>query len=151
MQIRRAEITEANELTELIIRSKQSDGYSDDFMDACREALKVTPETLNESVLWIAEKGRVCGCACLSDDEDPNSAEVASFFIDPDFKRQGAGQLLWEKLLDRSREHGIRFIHLDADPFAVPFYKRQGFKIIRQITSSSVPGRTIPYMELHLV
>ena len=151
MQIRRADSTEANELTELIMQSKQSNGYSDEFMDVCREELKVTPETLYESHFWIAEKDRLCRCAYLSNDEGPNSADVASFFIDPEFKRQGVGQLLWEKLLDRSREHGFRFLHLDTNPPAEPFYERQGFKIIRQTPYGSVSGRTIPYMELHLV
>jgi len=151
MQIRRAEIVEVKELTDLIMRSKQSNGYDDDFMEACREKLEVTPEQLNESEFLVAEKDKLCGCACLSVDKNSNSAEVASFFIDPDYKRQGVGQLLCERLLHRARERDLQLLHLDADPFAVPFYAKQGFTIIRQTPSGSIPGRTIPHMELYLV
>ena len=46
IRIRRALETEGAALSDLSIRSKQSNGYDDAFMDACRDELAVTPERL---------------------------------------------------------------------------------------------------------
>lgn len=63
--IRRAAITELDELTELAMRSKQSNGYDAAFMAACRDELTVTAARFSEGEYWVAESNELCGCACL--------------------------------------------------------------------------------------
>ena len=46
IRIRRALETEGEALSDLSMRSKQSNDYDDAFMDACRDELAVTPERL---------------------------------------------------------------------------------------------------------
>lgn len=150
MKIRRARSHEADTITALVMRSKRSNGYDEAFMEACREELRVTPDLLKAREVWIAEDTVICGCASLVVETDRKTAEVGLFFVDPDCKRQGVGQRLWERLLSRSRELGLQMLHLDADPSAVPFYEKQGFRTVGQTPSGSIPGRTIPYMELRL-
>ena len=145
--IRRAHPNEAKALTSLAMRSKQSNGYDDTFMAACREELTVTTNFLSENKCWVADVGQLCGYACLSESVN-NTGEVHAFFVDPEWKRRGIGKLLWQKLLERAKAKGLKSLHLDADPVAVPFYKAQGFKIIREVPSNSIPDRYLPHMEL---
>lgn len=150
VRIRAAAADEADALTDLILRSKRSNGYDDAFMDACRDELTVTPEALMERPHWIAEDGVLLGCACLDVGERPGAAEVRTFFIDPRHQRKGVGRRLWRKIRDEARARGVEVLHLDADPFATPFYEKLGFRVVGETPSGSIPGRALPRMELRL-
>ncbi|NKB54116.1 MAG: GNAT family N-acetyltransferase [Rhizobiaceae bacterium] len=148
MTIRRARLDEADLLTGLSMRSKQSNGYDDQFMNTCLEELTVTPERMAQGEYWVAERDGICGCVCLGTNNEPGSGEVHAFFIEPEKRRQGIGKMLWNKLLARAEELGLTQLHLDADPIAVPFYKKLGFETISNSPSGSIPGRFIPRMRL---
>jgi len=148
--IRKARADDTGELTDLIMRSKSSNGYDEAFMAACYDELAVTPERLVEGEYWLAEADALCGCACLLVDGNGTSGEVHAFFIDPDFQGKGIGRLLWQKLLERANAQGLSKLHLDSDPFAVPFYQAMGFIVTGQTPSGSIPGRFLPYMTLSL-
>jgi hypothetical protein len=49
--IRSATEHEAGEISELAMRSKAHWGYSQEFLEACREELTVTPESINSADL----------------------------------------------------------------------------------------------------
>ncbi len=146
--IRRARLDEADQLTDLSLRSKQSNGYDDQFMKACLEELTVTPERMVQGEYWIADCDGICGCVCLGSNDVFGSGEVHAFFIEPSRRRQGIGKLLWNKLLDRANKLGFTQLHLDADPAAVPFYEKLGFETISESPSGSIPGRFIPRMRM---
>lgn len=153
IRLRQARPGDEAALTDLSLRSKQSNGYDDAFMAACVEELTVTPERLAEGEYWIAEMGddgAMCGCVCLLPDPATRTGEVHAFFIEPAFKRKGIGRVLWHKLLERAKAQGLTMLHLDADPFAVPFYEAQGFRITGTSPSGSIPGREIPLMQIDL-
>lgn len=150
IEIRRARFDEVELLTDLSLKSKQSNGYDDAFMAACREELTVTRDRMLEGEYWVAEADGLRGCACLAVDENGRCAEVHAFFVDPNSKRRGIGRLLWSKLLQRAREQGVTALRLDADPFAVPFYETMGFRTVGESPSGSIPGRTIPHMTMSL-
>lgn len=137
-------------LTDLSMAAKQSNGYDDAFMAACREELTVTRQRLLDGEYWVAVSCIVRGCACLAVDPDGGSAEVHAFFIDPAWQRKGIGRMLWQKLLQRAEELAVTELRLDADPFAVPFYEALGFQTVGQTPSGSIPGRTIPHMTMNL-
>ena len=148
LNIRRARLDEADLLTELSMRSKQSNGYDDAFMNACREELTVTEERMTGGEYWVADSEEICGCVCLGTNDIAHSGEVHAFFIEPKWQRKGIGKLLWQKLLERARSKGLKQLHLDADPAAVPFYEMLGFETIFEVPSGSIPGRTIPRMRM---
>lgn len=151
LQIRLAKPSETAILTELSMRSKRSNGYDDAFMEACREELTVTVERMEEGEYWVAERGVICGCVCLTPDiSDKNTAEINAFFIDPQWQRKGIGRLLWEKILERAAQRNITNLTLDADPDAVSFYEAMGFETIGETPSSSIPGRVLPKMSIKL-
>lgn len=149
--IRRARSDEAERLTDLCMRSKRSNGYDDAFMALCVEELRVTEDRLRNDIFLVAEAegGEICGCASLHVEEDGTTGEVNTFFVAPDRKRQGVGRKLWEVLSPVILERQLSRVHLDADPFAVPFYRSLGFEVTGQVASGSIPGRSLPFMELN--
>ncbi len=150
MEIRPARLEETGVLTALCLRSKQSNGYDDAFMAACRDELTVTAADLATGEYWVAEAGTVCGCACLLAEANSSAGEVHAFFIDPEWKRQGVGRRLWQKLLERAQDRQLATLYLDADPSAVPFYQALGFEVVGSKPSGSIPGRNIPHMKITL-
>ncbi|MEM7045445.1 MAG: GNAT family N-acetyltransferase [Pseudomonadota bacterium] len=147
--VRRARLSEAELLTDLSMRAKQSNGYDGAFMEACREELTVTASRLKAGEYWVADGGSVCGCVCLSEIAD-RQGEVHAFFVDPDFQRRGIGRLLWRKVIERASLSGMTALYLDADPAAVPFYRTMGFIEIGQVPSGSIEGRMLPRMMFRL-
>ncbi len=136
-------------LTQLCFRSKQSNGYDDAFMEACREELTITPATLAENECWVAHtEHTLCGCGCLSITAALSRGEISLFFIDPDWQRQGVGTLLWHTLQERARHHQLKELWLDADPSAQEFYSSLGFRVVGQSASGSIVGRYLPKMQL---
>ena len=150
IEIRRARPEEAEAISDLSMRSKRSNGYDDVFMEACREELTVTPSRMAEGEYWVAETDVICGCACLVENLEGGSGEVHAFFIDPAFQRRGVGRMLWLKVVELAKSKGITTLHLEADPFAVPFYEAMGFVVVGEAPSGSIKGRTIPRMEIRL-
>ena len=132
------------------MRSKRSNGYDEDFMAACHDVLAVTPERLEVGEYWVAETTELCGCTCLIVDGSGTSGEIEAFFIDPCWQGKGVGRLLWQNLLERAKALELRELHLDSDPFAVPFYEALGFAITGQSPSGAIPGRMLPYMSISL-
>lgn len=148
--IRTAQESEAEQLSDLILRSKRSNGYDDVFMALCVEELRVTAERLRDELFWVAqaEDGELCGCTSLRISSGEARGEVRNFFVDPSWKRKGVGKQLWSVLLEAARAARLRKLHLDADPSAVSFYEAMGFRLKGEKPSGSIPGRFIPYMEL---
>ena len=150
-QIRLASPSDINLLTEIAIAAKRSNGYSDAFMDACRDELTITAQELAMGEYWVVEADVIQGFVGLIDVPGQDIAEIHSFFIGPAWQRQGIGKRLWQKILQRTHEKGMQAIILDADPAAVPFYKSLGFEVIGKVPSGSIAGRTIPRMKLQIV
>lgn len=147
--IRAAEIDDVDVMTKISISAKQSNGYDDAFMDACRDELTVTVAHLCQGEYWVACDGtQIIGCASLCPDKDHHSGQIHSFFIDPDHQGQGVGRMLWDHLLMRAHAYGMSDVRLDADPNAVPFYKALGFESAGEVPSGSIAGRSIPHMRM---
>ena len=100
-------------------------------MAMCADELRVTEDDTRDKLIWVAERQGLEGCAALVPDADGHAGEVTTFFIHPDAKRQGVGLRLWETVLDAARTAGLKRLHLDADPAAVPFYEAMGFRDYR--------------------
>jgi len=150
IELRPARLDEGEVLTALSMRSKQSNGYDDDFMAACRDELTVSEARLRENEYWVADDGTVCGCASLTVDPDGRAGVVHSFFVEPGLRGSGIGKLLWGKLLERAEALALESLRLDADPNAERFYLSLGFVKVGEAPSGSIAGRFIPHMKLDL-
>jgi len=149
--IRPAHQADKEALTELCMRSKQSNGYDDAFMEACVEELRVRDSWILEDDFWVAEAadGSLVGCIRLSSDTGAGG-ELETCFVAPDYKGKGVGRTLFQTLEIQARKNGLRHIELDADPFAEAFYARMGFATTGRSPSGSIPGRTLPRMRMEL-
>lgn len=138
-------------LSELALRSKSHWGYDDDFLEACRAELTVTPEDLNRLTVRVAESdgGVVAGFYAIGGGDDLQT-DVWFFFVDLRFIGRGVGRQLFDDLVRTARELGISALRIDSDPGAALFYERLGAVRVGDAPSNSIPGRTLPRYELRL-
>jgi GNAT superfamily N-acetyltransferase len=153
--VRRARPDEAAHLTALALRSKAYWGYDADFMAACVPSLTISSEriaTPDEHVL-VAEdaEGTVVGFAALRPDHpDSRAAELTDLFVEPAAIGRGYGWRLWQQTIELARSLGVQQLRIEADPFAEPFYLRQGAERIGEVPSVAIPGRALPLLRFTL-
>nr|WP_317284061.1 ribosomal protein S18-alanine N-acetyltransferase [uncultured Sellimonas sp.] len=88
-------------------------------------------ETMNQktTLVFVAEdKGQILGYVIFYYVLD--EGEIARIACAPEFRRQGAGSLLFRALEEESRKRGIRIWHLDvreSNKNAIAFYRRHKF------------------------
>ena len=149
LTLRPALASEADELTELCLRSKAVWGYDASFMAACRAELTMTPERIQASHVQVAElDGKIAGVARLCFGND--GAELAALFVEPDVQRAGIGRALFDWAVAECRAHTVTTMTMEADPGAAPFYRRMGARDVGSVPSGSIPGRLLPKLELTL-
>lgn len=145
-------VAECDLLWRIAMRSKQHWGYDDEFMQSCRDELKVSPEKLTSKKYYykLAELNKsVLGFYCL-EKLNVKEMEVEALFVAPDYIGKGLGAKLWKQLLVDSRTMGCRKLVIASDPFAEPFYQKMGAKNVGEIASGSISGRYLPLMEYQL-
>ncbi|WP_282046497.1 GNAT family N-acetyltransferase [Roseibium album] len=149
--IRKANLSDSQALTDLCMKSKQSNGYDDDFMRQCADELRIQPAWIEKDDFWLAEtaQGSLVGCIRLSASEDGNG-ELETCFVDPDWHGKGIGRTLFDHLLARATALELVLVGVDSDPAAETFYARMGFRTIGKVASGSIAGRTLPRMEMVL-
>ncbi|MET8910816.1 GNAT family N-acetyltransferase [Micromonospora sp. NPDC004551] len=147
-RIRPARPDEAAELTELALRSKAHWGYDAEFLARCRAELTLTPETVADHPVAVAERnGRPVGLAALAG--DPPDVELAMLFVDPPAIGTGTGRALFDHAAATARSLGARVLWIEADPGAEPFYRHVGATPAGTSVSPST-GRELPRLRYDL-
>ena len=140
---------EAAALSDLCLRSKAVWGYSEEFLEACRAELTLTPDELASDWVRVAgAEGEVLGLIQLAWEGD--EAELKKLFVRPESLRQGVGATLFAEALKALRAAGVRRMVIVADPGAVPFYEGVGARPWGAVPSGSIAGRLLPRMVLEL-
>jgi len=140
---------EAIRLTELCLRSKAVWGYNAEFMDVCRDELRITPSTILSSHLQVAEiGGSLIGVAQVTVKGD--IAELDKLFVEPTRLGSGAGRALFDWAKGMAHQAGAVTMLIESDPFASQFYRRMGAVDDGFARSGSIPGRFIPRLKLQL-
>ena len=125
MQIRRAFVGDAKELSELVQRAKAHWGYARAQLQAWRPSLEVSAESVCARPTFVAElDGQVIGFYSLI--PSPKVWELDNLWILPRFMKKGFGRALLEHASQTAAEGGATSIVVDADPNAEPFYLRCG-------------------------
>lgn len=149
MEFRRARPGEADVLTRIALRSKQSWGYSDEFMENVRSDMVVHPQYLEEEHGIVAEEnGAILGYAIVRVNGD--AAFLRDLFIEPANFGKGVGKRLFEAALEYARARGATALTLISDPNAVGFYRKFGMRHIGDEPSIAGKGRTLPVLRLIL-
>ncbi|MHB8410904.1 MAG: GNAT family N-acetyltransferase [Candidatus Acidiferrales bacterium] len=151
LQIRRAHPEESGFLTDLAMRSKAHWPYDRAFLEDVRPDLTLRPEKfMPDFHVYILEAaGKPVGfCSLVPVDRE--TVELEDLFIEPDCIGKGYGKRLWNYAVNLARDLGFARIVLVSDPYAEPFYARQGAVCIGEKTSSIREGRVLPVMEFCL-
>jgi GNAT superfamily N-acetyltransferase len=149
VHLRPARPGEEDLLCELCLRSKAVWGYDAAFLDACRLELRPKATVVAAGLVQVAEiGGRVAGCAEIS--VSGEAAHLEKLFVEPGLIGSGIGALLMDWAADEAARLGAREMMIEADPGAVPFYRRRGAREAGTVPSGSIPGRFLPKLVLDL-
>ncbi len=151
--IRKATSVDCEAVSELCMRSKQSWGYDQDFMNQSRAALTLTPERVESWTVRLAESpdGELLGVAAASSGDSPREAELELMFVEPARMGAGVGAALMKDLSDWLLSGGVETLWILSDPGAEPFYQRLGAIRVGLRPSDAVAGRRLPWLRLDLV
>jgi GNAT superfamily N-acetyltransferase len=118
-------------------------------MTACRTELTLRPDELRSTHLQVAE--RDCSVVGLAQVKVTGTdADLLKLFVEPALLRSGVGRLLFEWATARARGLGAVRMNIEADPEAAPFYERMGARYAGLAPSQSIPGRTLPRLQMDL-
>jgi GNAT superfamily N-acetyltransferase len=148
--IRDARENEAELLTGLAFRSKAYWGYSDEFMEACRQELTYTADDIRRLSFAVAEcRSKVVGFYALAA-SSPDEVELEALFVEPSFIGKGCGRALIEHAKRRAAAGGAARLVLQGDPNAERFYRAAGGEPAGTEESASIPGRSLPLFHIPL-
>jgi len=152
LTIRAANLSDAEFLSNLAIRSKAYWGYSSDFMNACLDELSVSRAYVESSDFHyaVAELDEnIVGFYALeglSGDE----IELGALFVDPDHIGTGVGKALIEEAKIHAAKLGAGKLYIQGDPNAEKFYRAAGGVPTGSKESESIPGRFLPTFQISL-
>ena len=146
IRIRPALPEEAQLLSELALRAKGHWGYDQDFLEACRSELTLTPDYIAASPVFVLEEeAQVIGFYGLR--EQGNELELLYLFVEPSAINRGYGKRLWKHAVELAAKRGFREISIESDPYAEAFYRAMGAQHVGVVSSSVQTGRTLPLLK----
>ncbi|MGI1768613.1 GNAT family N-acetyltransferase [Streptococcus uberis] len=141
--IKKANINQAELLSKIAFESKKYWGYSDEFMEKCREDLTVTPNYIENNLVKVIYSNQlVAGFYAF----DFNLMKLDALFVSPPFIGKKFGLLLMNDLIDELKDRQVKTFTLDSEPNALGFYKKMGAVKVGEITSSVDETRKLPLM-----
>jgi len=150
VKLRPARTDEAVRLSELALRSKGYWGYSQEFLDACREELGYSSQDIRDGTFIAAEiDGEIIGFYAL-ELRSPIQIELEALFVEPAFIGRGYGRGLMDHAKATAARMGAETMVIQGDPNAEAFYRAAGARCVGSKESASIPGRMLPLLEIEL-
>jgi N-acetylglutamate synthase-like GNAT family acetyltransferase len=141
-----ANISDANRLTEIALKSKSFWGYSNEMLESWANDLRVSKLMFQEMMIYkFISDDKTVGFYILNQPQK-QSIELEFLFVLPDFIGQGIGSQLIHHSFQKAIELNCKKVIVLADPNAVSFYGNKGFEIIDK-KESSIAGRFLPLMK----
>lgn len=148
--IREAYQSEAEQLTELALRSKGHWGYDQEFLEDARSDLTLTTQYISSSpVFVIEEQGSIKGFYSLSGEGD--EVELMHIFVEPAMIGRGFGRLLFRHAVETARRLKYKQLIIGSDPQAVGFYEEMGARRVGDVASPIRAGRMLPLLHYSLL
>lgn len=149
ISIRPAQPDDAATLSEIAVRSKAFWGYDDAFMAACRDDLRISPAKIRSQTVGVAvAESRPVGFYALRGQAE--HSELTDLFVAPEWIGRGVGKRLWLHAVAQARAQGQRWLDVQSDPHAEPFYQAMGARRIGESESTVFAGRLLPLMRYDL-
>ena len=143
---RLAKATEAELLSELCFQSKAYWGYDMDFMEDCRESLRVETNAIEAGLVIVGEQNEQLVCVSVIEQLEGNQWDLDAFFVHPDFVGQGLGRRLFIETIQALRKQGCETLEILSDPQASAFYEAMGAVFVKAAPSNVIPGRSLPLL-----
>ncbi|HSX02460.1 MAG TPA: GNAT family N-acetyltransferase [Candidatus Saccharimonadia bacterium] len=138
---------DADVLSELALRSKAHWGYSPEFMEVCQHELIITPQDCMSGLIVVAEENdAIMGFYQLAG--TPPKGKLDDLFVDPAYMSKGLGSALFKGAIKHARRLGFTSLDIHSDPHAEAFYLHMGAQRVGDLPSGSIPGRTLPLLEV---
>ena len=148
IQISRAELDIANELTTLAHDAKRNWGYSNALIALWRTELTFTPKYIARTPIYIAKvKQRTVGVYALGGSAP--ECELDHLWVRPDSHGHGVGRALFNHAISTARECGAARIKIVSDPNAEDFYKKLGAHRIASVAARP-KGRRLPVLRFNM-
>ncbi|EJS55399.1 GNAT family N-acetyltransferase [Bacillus nitratireducens] len=144
MRIRKALLSEANELSELALYSKATWNYSEEFILACKEDLTITEEYIKNNFVYVLENDNT-KIGFFSFLRNDNALDF--LYMHPRYRGKGYGKILWEFVIEQAEGLGIKSFTIDSDPNAKGFYLKMGAKLIGETPSTVCKDRLLPLLK----
>jgi GNAT superfamily N-acetyltransferase len=146
VHLRPARPHDAATLSALALRSKGYWGYDDEFLEACRGELTMSPADVEARRTTVAVDGAggIVGFSTL--EGQPPQGEIGMLFVEPEHIGTGVGRLLWSDISRRAAVLGFQSLRIEADPGAASFYEAMGATVVGSTPSGSISGRHLPLL-----
>ena len=150
MKIRRAEIKDAETLSNIAYAAKSFWNYPESWLKVWKDALTITPEFIEQNEVYLIEsEGKVLGFYALI--LEGKKARLEHLWISPENIGIGIGKTLMFDAIEKARTLGATFIEIESEPNAVGFYQKQGAVKFGE-SKSEIEGqaRILPIMRIDL-
>jgi GNAT superfamily N-acetyltransferase len=133
--IRPAAPSDAETLTALALAGKRHWGYPEEWLEAWRGPLTITPDYLAVNAVACAEDatGRVVGFYAL--ERDGGRCRLEHLWLAPPLIGGGLGRRLFEHAVRAARALGAAELLIEADPNAEGFYLHMGARRVGEAVS----------------
>ncbi|PFA25263.1 GNAT family N-acetyltransferase [Bacillus cereus] len=144
MIVRTASLNEANELSHIALISKATWDYSEEFIQACKEDLTITDDYIMNNYVYVLEsEGIKIGFFSFQRKEED---ALDFLYLHPNYKGKGYGKLLWQSVVEKAVELGMKCFTIDSDPNAKGYYMKMGAKLIGETPSTVFKDRLLPLL-----
>lgn len=136
IKIQQAKISSIHEINEMIdgsVNELQKKYYKESTIIVAKELIQgIEDLILNNSFYLAILDNKIIGCGGFKiDASKANQTEFKSFFVHPDYSKQGIGSLLLEYCISLCKEHSIKKIILTSTLSGVPLYQKFGFEKLK--------------------
>ena len=132
--------------------SKAHWGYSPEFMESCREELKVSANKISSPRYFytVAEKHRKVIGFCALERLSASEFELEALFVEPDHIGSGVGRKLMTQAKNQALSLGGNSLSIGAESNAEKYYSAAGGTVTGKGESQSIPGRFLPTLTIDL-
>lgn len=127
-----ATVEDAEELSNVAIRSKRHWGYSKEAMDLWNQNLTITEEFINtHTVIKATLEDEIVGFFAL--EEIKPVTRLAHYWLDTPYMRRGYGTAMYNFMVDYLKKQNVQKATIVMDPNGYPFFEKKGAKILEKI------------------
>jgi GNAT superfamily N-acetyltransferase len=146
MEIVRAELEDADVLTEIAHAAKRHWGYPERWIRRWQDMLTMRPEFIAANATYAAmENNRAVGFYLLIAESD--GLHLDHLWMAPAAMGRGIGRALFQHAIEQATGLGFQAIKIEADPNAEGFYQRMGAKRVGvNVTEIEGERRELPLL-----